>query len=224
MRIFTFFASILCVIGLSAQELTDAQIKALTKKPENLRGEIMEKGGKQIIHLTWGEEPHDDIAELEYIIFTNGFGTEMAYLGSIDIRRNSYDHPAPNRFGQLYKFQVQAEYEKGYSFEQSPRSDTLEVYVPTRKLPELYTISSTRNEDKVTLSWKYSDRIDDLAGFKVYDNERLIATEKEVPREAREWTSEALAPGKHVFKIKAVTRYDVSSGPSRPRTYTIEEN
>ncbi len=224
MRIFTFITSIVFTLSLSAQELTDAEIKALTKKPENLKGEIIEKNGKQVIHLTWGDEPHDDIEELEYIIFTNGFGTEMAYLGSIDIRRNSYDHSAPNRFGQLYKFQVQAEYEKGYTFEQSPRSDTLEVYVPTKKLPELYTISSTKNENKVTLSWKYSDRIDDLAGFKIYDNENLIASEKEVPKEAREWTSEALAPGKHVFKVEAVTQYDVSSGPSRPRTYTIEDN
>ena len=222
MRIFNLFASFLCFIGLSAQELTEEQIKTLTKKPENLKGEIIEKDGKQYIHLSWGEEPHEDIPELEYIIFTNGFGTEMAYLGSIDIRKNSYDHSAPNRFGQLYKFQVQAEYEKDYSFEQSPRSDTLEIYVPTRKLPELYTVSSTRNEDKVTLSWKYSDRIDDLAGFRIYDNEKLIASEKEVPRELREWTSEALDPGKHVFKVEAVTRYDVSSGLSRPRTYTIE--
>lgn len=224
MRTFALFACIFCFVNLCAQELSDAQIKALTKKPENLKGEIMDKGGKQFIHLTWGDEPHERIERIEYLLYVSSFTEELAEQASIDIRKNSYEYPVFNRFGKLYKFQIQAIYEKEYSFERSVRSDTLEIYVPTRKLREPYTISSTRNENKVTLSWKYTDGIDDLAGFKVYDNEKLIATEKEVSREAREWTSEALAPGKHVFKVVAVTRYDVSSGPSRPQTYTIEEN
>jgi len=211
-------------MGLSAQELANEQIKELTKKPENLKGEIISKDGKQFIHLTWGDEPHDDIEELEYIIFTNGFGETMAYLGSIDIRRNSYNHPAPNRFGQLYKFQVQARYEKEYAVESSPISDTLEIYVPTKKLPDLYNLFGSRENNDVTLSWKYSDRIDDLAGFRLYDNSKMIVSEKEIPAASRSYTIKLNIPGKYKFQMQAISKYGVETELSQSRTYTLAED
>ncbi len=224
MRIFTFIASILFTLSLFAQERTDEQIKALTKKPENLKGEIINKDGKQFIHLTWGDEPHDDIEELEYIIFTNGFGDEMGYLASIDIRKNSYDHPANSLFGRNYKFQVEAEYEKEYSYEKSPRSDTLEIYVPTRELPTLYNLNGSRENNDVTLSWKYSDRIDDLAGFRLYRNGEMIVSEKEIPATSRSYTIKLKIPGKYKFQIQAVSKYGVKTELSQSRTYTLSED
>lgn len=204
MRILSTIVFILLGFGLSAQKLTDEQIKKLTQKPENLKAEIVTKDNKQFIHLTWGDEPHDDIAELEYLIYATAFSDVLAQQGSIDIRKNSYYHPAPSLFGRNYKFQVEAKYKKEYSYERSPISDTIEIYIPTRKLPALYNLNGSRENNDITLSWKYSDRVDDLAGFRLYDNGEMIVSEKEIPAASRSYTITLKIPGKYKFQMQAI--------------------
>jgi hypothetical protein len=223
MRIYTAIFCFLLSIGLFAQELTEKQIKDLTKKPENLKAEIVTKDNKQFIHLTWGDEPHEDIAELEYLIYVSAFSEELAQQASIDIRKNSYYHPAPNVFGKNYKFQVEALYEKEYSYERSPISDTLEIYVPSRKLPQLYNLNGSREHNDITLSWKYSDRIDDLAGFRLYDDGVMIVSEKEIPATARNYTVKLKIPGKYKFQLQAISKYGIKTELSQSRTYTMSE-
>ncbi len=205
-----------------AQQITDEQVDKLLEKPKNLNGTIIEKENKRYVRLTWGEDPHEDIAGLEYLLYVAGIGKELALQASIDIKRNTYDYLTPNRFGKLYQFQVQARYEKQYSFEKSPVSDTLSVYVPSKELPTTSVWPISLNGSKITLNWKYSNLIDDLAGFRLYENGELILSEKELTADSRRWESSDLLPGKYEYQIEAVSKYAIKSELSIPRLFNIK--
>ncbi|MEM7486745.1 MAG: hypothetical protein AAF348_16175 [Bacteroidota bacterium] len=221
----TIYATTILLFSLSiltAQQLTESQIRKLTEKPESLKGEIVKVNGEKFIQLSWGDETHEDINELEYLLYVSGIGEELALQASIDIRKNKYNYPVYNRFGKLYQFQVEALYEKEYESIRSPISDTLSVYVPSKELPRVNIWPLSKEGATVTLHWKYSDEIDDLAGFRLYENGKLILSEEKLTTKSRNWKSSSLKPGKYEYQIEAVSKFDVKSELSKPRFFTIK--
>ncbi|MBS9464356.1 hypothetical protein KIM67_18185 [Flagellimonas sp. 389] len=222
---------------LKAQQITEGQIKKLTEKPKNLKGKIIKIQGERFIQLTWGEQPHEDIKELEYLLYVSGICKELALQASIDIRKNRYNYPVHNRFGKLYQFQIKAQYqservyvyqfpnkalhEKEYEYTKSPMSDTLSVYVPSKDLPKVNIWPISKDGSIVTLNWKYSDEINDLAGFRLYENGKLILSEEKLTAKSRNWKSNSLQPGKYKYQIEAVSKFDVKSELSQARNFTI---
>ena len=97
-------------------------------------------------------------------------------------------------------------------------TDTVKVAIPSISLPYLAIWPITTEGRKITINWKYKNNIADLAGFRVYMNNTLLANEQTVGKELRSWTTKELEPGKYTFQIEAITSFGVVS----PRSQKIK--
>ena len=190
-------------------------------KPSGISGEY--KKGYAL--LSWNRPKSDDIT-VGFQVYRTIVGDKkelvwVSNLGTIDT--NAVHIKLGSSYGGVYKFAI-----KGVSKEsfRSEYSDTVEVFVPSKRIPFIQFLpfdANTKNKNKVTLTWKYPDYINDLAGFRIYKDGVLVADESKIDASKREWLIENLAIKKFGFEIQAVTTSGVLSKKSQLRYITIKE-
>lgn len=189
------------------------------KAPSGLTGKVSLEGETHFVNLSWDQ--HSDPSVVGYHLYTDGVMSDgLALEGSIGtIEASSYKYEIPQRFGANYRFAVSAVTKDGT---ESDIIDTLNIFVPSKSLPKVNIRPINKQANVITLNWKYDHEIEDLEGFRLYQNGELIADESELTEDKTQWKSPALDPGKYSYKIEAVSRFDVASEPSQARTFTIE--
>ena len=204
----------------SNEVLTLVDSQPVVTAPADLRGQVIDISGKKYIRLKW-DAPIEGYPAGGYQLYVDAFNSgEVARQSSLPpIRSTIYDYEVYNRFGKKYDFAVSAIDENGT---ESQLSKTISVYIPSKSLPTVNIWPIGQEDNVVTLNWKYSEDIDDLAGFRLYQNGELIKTEKDLPAEAREWKSSNLEPGNYTYVIQAVSKFDVESQKSQPRNFIIK--
>ncbi len=188
--------------------------------PKNLTGKFISEKGHQYISLAWDGKSMEDTLTLGYHIYANFPPSEKLLMeASIPlIKDNQYRYEVYNSIGAKYKFQVSAQ--SKYKYESEP-CKVIEVFSPTRVMPfpNLWPIKVDSN--RVVLEWRY-ENIPDLKGFQVYQNKKLIVTEKTLTKDARKWVSPPMEYGKeYTFEIAAVSEYGLISGMSFERKIRI---
>ena len=188
--------------------------------PKNFTGKFSAEKGHQYISLSWDGKTPDDTLTAGYHLYASFPPSEKILLeGSLPlIKTNQYKYEVFNSIGAKYRFEVSAQ--SKYKYESDP-CKFIEVFSPTKNMPfpNLWPIKVDSN--RVVLEWRY-ENIPDLKGFQVYQNKKLIVTEKTLSRDARKWVSPPMEYGKeYVFEIAAVSEYGLISGMSFERKIRI---
>jgi len=204
--------SLLFVSTLFAQ--SNAKVH-LTAKPRVV------SGNRVIIQLSWDE----DTILMSKI---NGFRLRSDFAGN-EIAGDS-QLPLIDRFGYVYE--VDGVKGKPYLFtvfyeEKSgnlvPYTDTISVNIPNNSLPYIKIWPIEVKSKKITIYWNYDDKIIDLDGYRVFINGKQVASETDLPKNKKQWTSADLPKGEYTVKILAATLYGVESPVSNELHATITE-
>jgi hypothetical protein len=188
--------------------------------PKNLSGKITTDKGHQYIQLSWDPKSNDDSLTAGYHIYANFPPYDkMMMEGSIPlIKGNEYKYEVYNSLGARFKFQVSAQ--SKYIHESEP-CKPIEIYSPTRIMPYPNLWPLKVDSNRVILDWRY-DNVQDLKGFIVYQDKKIVANEKTLGKDARKWVAPPLEYGReYVFEMAAVSEYGVVSGMSFQRKIRI---
>ena len=97
---------------------------------------------------------------------------------------------------------------------ESDKSEPITVLVPSTSIPQVVNATFKKLPQGASIDWTYySDNVPDLAGFRIYHNDLLVADEDELGADRRKWTTSTLAEGKNIFRIEAITTSGVLSPP-----------
>lgn len=188
-------------------------------QPGNLQYQVFKDGSTYKVKFTW-EDP------VNYPV--SGYRMAVAYdendgLGIASdvplIQGNEYIFTPYNNLGQHMKFAFKAIREDGTEGE---LSRVLSFPTPSSSIygMRMFNVEIQRIDNRARLTWKkYSTEVKDLKGIQIVRDGEVIA---ELDRNATEWTSEPLPPGKHGYQVRAVTLYGLQSWPSLLKTVTIE--
>lgn len=170
-KVRNYITVLLCItIGISGL----AQSVGTPPAPENLRAELIKKGQKQYVRLTWDAKKANDTLTYGYYVFNNFPPRENMYLnGRISlIIQNTTDFEVKGLYGAEYKFAVVAQSAFPDKV-RSERSKEVTIITPSKKLPLVKIKEVSRNQNKLTVKWDYRD-IRDLQGFHIYLNDKIM--------------------------------------------------
>ncbi|UII26438.1 fibronectin type III domain-containing protein [Fulvivirga maritima] len=182
--------------------------------PQNLQAQF-KKEGREVV-LTW-ESPSAASGSLQYYIHSSSANEEKVWKEASfpTITATTYNYAISSSKAARYTFAISAMNEQN---KESELSDKVTVLVPSESLPFINIWPIAKDENVVTLNWKYDDIVD-LQGFRLYQNEQLIA---ELSSDTRTWKSGALDPGSYSYYIQAVSTTGVTSKESQARKFKIQ--
>lgn len=198
--------------------------KQLVRRPGSpiaLRGSVVKNGDERLVYLAW-QSPAGELDIAGYQLYIDGvMSNGLALDGSAGIiEETKYQFPVKAQYGKEYRFAISALNDDQV---EGVLSDTLKIFVPSESLPNLNIWPISKQDFKLTLNWEYPDFIQDLEGFRLYQNGIMIADESILGKGARSWQSEELETGKYSYELQAVTRFDILSPKSKPRNFNIQE-
>jgi hypothetical protein len=211
-------------IEYSTGEVFQSNIKGLyipksrkPEKPMNLTYELERDGEDMMLKLFWG---HKGQGPINFIIYTakDSLSTVIKDDNYGEISQNSVLIPIYSSKASVFKVAVSALNE---SYQESDLSDPLVVLLPSTRLPNIDIWPIQVKNDKVSLAWKYPNDILDLAGFRLYQNDILVADEKALKPGARSWESKSMTAGSYEYFIEAVSKNGVVSKRSEGRRVKI---
>lgn len=184
--------------------------------PLNFQGSIEQNA----IKLTWNEPTENAQSVVMYNLYTSGPNEDrLVREGSLQITAREHTYDIYRSKSAVYKFAVSA---SNSSHEESLMSDTLTIIFPSKSLPFVNIWPVSKQDNKVTLNWKYPDDIADLAGFRLYQNGELVFNQQILTSELRTWEIEELSAGTYTYELEAISLSGVTSEKSKPRTFEIE--
>jgi hypothetical protein len=193
----------------------------LIKAPTNVKASFVIDDDTYHVKLQWDGKQPDNLSLKGYHIYSNGgVLDDVALVNSIGIiTYNHYKYEIDDRGGNEYKFAVAAVAADGH---RSTLSEVVSIQIPTLSVPNVIIWPIDQKKNIIMLQWNYSEDIFDLAGFRLYENDVLIADEKMLNKDARSWTSGALPKGDYAYVIEAVTKSNIRSRKSQPRRFKID--
>jgi hypothetical protein len=99
--------------------------------------------------------------------------------------------------------------------------DTVTVSVPVTEMPEVVITAASEQGGNAMIQWQYND-MQDLVGFRLYDDATVIADENVLGKNVREYIAKALQPGSvHNYTVRAVSAKGVVSEKAVSMQVTI---
>ena len=192
-------------------DLSKSKLTATPKiENENIFVELKWEGSEKNLKLSKG-----------YGIFTDRAGGILAYEQDIEaIKGYNYNYAIEGATGTNYLFAIALIDNNEVA---TIVTDTVKVIIPTTNLPFISIWPISANKQKVTIDWKYKNNIPDLAGFRVYANDVLIADEQKISKDLRKWTTDDLDPGRYNFQIEAITSFGITSPRSKKVKITVKQ-
>ncbi len=187
------------------------------KKPpevKNLKAGYLKEDNSQYILLNWDAKNVDDTLTKGYYLYSNfPPDTNLSREGSIPlITDNSYKYKVYNSFASKYRFAV-IPVSKNNSMGDTGK--IVEVVSPSQFIPDVRIWPFSVDSNIVKLNWKYNENIADLKGFRIFQNNKIVATEDILSKGSRQWVSPPLIyNAKYVFEIMAVTEFGIESEKS----------
>lgn len=187
--------------------------------PQSLKLKNVKEGKKIAIKLYWDPAMDGDTITNYYKVYMEEPSKNDFYLLTEKPIRNSYyTHYIEHTNASVYKFYITAA-SKGNS--ESLTSDTVSIQIPSTELPTPIIRNVFPDEDKAVIQWQYPE-ITDLKGFRLYQDKILIADEKELTKDKREFTSGELEiESTHEYTIIAESENNIESQVSLPVEITI---
>lgn len=188
--------------------------------PMNFKAKSAFAAKKASVQLTWDLPMNGDSSTDIYRVYVTD--TLNYNLKAIDEKipagKNSYTYIKTRGIASNIKFCVSAiaknEAESNYS-------DTITVLMPSLELPAPGTPTVVLEEEVAQIEWKYID-VADIKGFRLYQNNTLIANEDVLKKSSRKFTTQVLNKGEtYIFTLKAVTTNGIASDPSEQTSILV---
>ena len=187
--------------------------------PENIKAKGVLKDKKFTVNISWDPPMNGDTSTDYYRIYLyNPSNNNLEPVTEKPIRTNNFNYLIGSGAAARYKFFISS---IGKNKTESPLSDTIAVNAPSLEIPLPVINKILTDNNKAIVKWQYAE-IADLKGFRLYQNKNVIATENELTKKIREFTTPVLAEGtSYDFTIVAVSENDIVSEVSLPVTITI---
>lgn len=126
-----------------------------------------------------------------------------------EITSTTYEVPVNELESGIWQFAIKAISASGVESELTP---TISVLIPSKSIPVVSNASFSLEGKTGTIKWNYyTDRIPDLAGFRIYKNNELVVDQNQLNASARQWVAPTLTEGRNIFAIEAITTSGVVS-------------
>lgn len=182
-------------------------------RPENLRARLVEDTDPPSIEIAWDPLSADDELTEGFMIFADRIkeGEVLRLAGEGLLTTNRFRIAASDRAGRAYTIRVAARSRYGVK---GPDAEVV-IEAPLRHLPRVRELQGGFKEDGLLdMGWTY-DAVPGLAGFRIYDQDVLLADEDSLGPQARSWTTDRLAPNVyHRLTVVAVADNGVAARPS----------
>lgn len=189
-------------------------------RPQNTKAVLTTENKKVSVRLSWDPIMNGDSATRYYSVYVlSGTGAKVDMLAEkIPGKQNSFTHTFSSGTGGIYRFYLMAE---GRSGGLSIPGDTVTVSVPVTELPEVVITAASEQGGNAMIQWQYND-MQDLVGFRLYDDATVIADENVLGKNVREYIAKALQPGSvHNYTVRAVSAKGVLSEKAVSMQVTI---
>jgi hypothetical protein len=188
--------------------------------PQNLKIEHINEDKKAVIKLAWDRVFSGDSITTAYKVYIENptTGRFVAVNEDVPVYKNSYTYTIDHGYAYRYRFYVTAIARTG---RESNPSDTLSAEVPSLELPAPVIKNAFSDGKTAVVQWEYT-YISDLKGFRLYQDKQLLADEKVLTTEKREFRTQGLSKGQSVeFTLIAVSATNVESPSSVPARVTM---
>lgn len=190
--------------------------------PQNFSISHVKQNNRDCISIKWKEQTKEEKEKNPlkgYFLYIDRYDEdEVDLVNSTPMKTNSYVYDIGGKDGRSFNVRLTAVSPEGV--ESQPVED--KVYIPNQKLPEVKLRRYKTNKDGsgITWLWRYPDNVKELKGFRLYQDDVLIADEYAINANSREYTVSGFAEGKsYKFQIQAVSGYGVESKKSKKKTY-----
>ena len=177
--------------------------------PSGLKRELkLNEDGSLRVHVSWDQDKPKNAKG--WILKVGPIGDTYQVNAGAPIIENSWDFNIPNnKTSQLYDIQLHYLVEGNFLSEAAVKK----VYCPNTFFPSVNLRRYYQNEDgSITWTWKYPKEVKDLVGFRIFRDGELIADEKTIDAEVREWKTDDFKDGvKHLYQIQAVGQLAITS-------------
>ncbi|MCD6011741.1 MAG: hypothetical protein K0Q79_1603 [Flavipsychrobacter sp.] len=188
-------------------------------RPLNLYADIPATDKKIMIGLHWNKQIAGDSITDHYKVYINEPGSERFTLinENFPVKGNKYVYRVPDGISKVYRFYITAASKVGT---ESIPSDTVSMQTPSSELPIPIITKAVSDSVKITVQWQYPE-ISDLKGFILLLNNKVIAGEKELKKNTRQFVVIKSEPGNNTFTLKAISEGGGVSEISSPVSVTI---
>ncbi|MCF8448731.1 MAG: hypothetical protein K9G49_02570 [Taibaiella sp.] len=189
-------------------------------RPLNIRSSSSVDNKINLVRFTWDPVIRGDSVTQYYRIYMLApeFNTYTILADNLPLKQTTYTHSIPPGVAANYQYYVTGLSKIGI---ESRASDTVSVQTKSTLLPVPTIIKSLPDGKKVTLQWQYPD-IADHTGFILYNDGAVIADEKILKKNTREYITAEMLPGTTGnFSIMAITEKGVYSERTPPVSVTI---
>jgi hypothetical protein len=198
--------------GKISERLVSSKSLKITYKEENvadqvdLEGEMVTLGERRFVRLRIAAK------ELEGAKLFVAFrpGDKLSWDTTInEFGDGMIEYPITRKIGGEYRFAVEVVVGGSKS-----RSEEVVVVVPSVNVPPVRGLNVTKS-DVVGFSWEYENRIPDLAGFRLFVNDKMIEDEATLGESIREFSYTPYNSGTYRVQIVAVSTTGVQSKMSQ---------
>jgi hypothetical protein len=179
-------------------------------QPTNLQAKLSKRADGFVVDLSWDPIDPDDKLTRGFVVFTDTFGTLKQNASIRPFKEPRYRHTSMALHGKELTIGIGAISKEGAK----SRPTTVKVYIPGRNLPRVEGVTRTPDETDpttVTVAWKFPE-MRELKGFRLYQDDKLIADEDKITEKLRSWRITNLVRGKlYRFSVEAASRYDTVS-------------
>jgi hypothetical protein len=188
--------------------------------PLNVRAKGLQEERKYTVSLGWDQPMQGDTITNYYRVYVcDPMSKKLSVVADkVPVKQGTYQYVIQHGTAALYKFAVTATNKHGA---ESIMSDTIAVQVPSVELPTPAINQVIVASQNIQIKWDYPE-IPDVKGFRLFQNQQVIATENELKKNIRDFVTAKLEQGiAYDFTLKAVSENGVISEVSVPAAVTV---
>jgi hypothetical protein len=188
--------------------------------PQNVRIRGVLEDKKYVMHISWDYPMRgDSVTDQHKVYLISPVSGKLSIVAeNLPAKVNSYKHIIQNGVAAPYRFCVTA---ISRTAVESAVSDTVTIWAPSMDLPTPAINKISVENLSASIQWQYPE-ITDLRGFRLFQNQQLIATENELKKNIREFvTSKLEQGGAYDFTLRAVSENGVISNFSIPASIAV---
>jgi hypothetical protein len=187
--------------------------------PQNVKIKSVRGDKKVTATITWDTPLNgDDLTDYYKVYVADAGGKRFLPVTESLIKNNSLVYNIQHGTATTYYFTVTA---MGKNKTESFFSDTVALQTPSLELPAPVISKSYADSGRAKIQWQFPD-ISDLKGFRLFQNNVLIANENELRPDMREFKTSKLQPGAaYNFTLRAISENGIQSDYSSPASVNI---
>lgn len=189
-------------------------------QPQGLKAVIQQKENKkQVINLSWNPPMLGDTVTYYYTVYVwDSLARKYEKLYTPKIQTNKYDYEVKTQVATTYQFAISA---VAGNESESIFSNPAVIKTLSTSLPMVFFSRIFADGKNTLMEWNDYPEIADLKGFRIYQNNILVADEFKLTARTHHFTVITPGEGNFSYTIKAVSITGVESTSPEPSVVTF---